>query len=57
MTRTDPALADAFDMAALTPEFAENPFPTYRALLEHAPVKRFADGSVMVARHADLMRI
>ena len=44
-------------MTALTPEFAEDPFPTYRALLNHAPVKRFRDGSVMVARHADLMRI
>ena len=54
---TDAELAQAFDMTALKPEFAEDPFPTYRALLTHAPVKRFRDGSVMVARHADLMRI
>ena len=51
------ALVDAFDLATAGPDFAEDPFPTYRALLRHAPVKRFADGSVMVARHADLVRI
>ena len=57
MPQSDAELAQAFDMTALTPEFAQDPFPTYRALLAHAPVKRFSDGSVMVARHADLMRI
>ncbi|MEM7685233.1 MAG: cytochrome P450 [Pseudomonadota bacterium] len=51
------ALADAFDLTRLSPEFAQDPFPTYRALLAHAPVKRFQDGSVMVARYVDLMRI
>lgn len=57
MPLSDAQLAEAFDLTALTPEFAHNPFPTYRALLAYAPVKRFSDGSVMVARHADLMRI
>ena len=51
------ALAEEFDLATASSAFAEDPFPTYRALLEHAPVKRFADGSVMFARHADLERI
>ncbi len=51
------ALADGFDLATAGPDFAENPFPVYRALLRHAPVKRFADGSVAVARHRDLERI
>ena len=50
-------LAEAFDLTDLNADFAQDPFPTYRALLAHAPVKRFRDGSVMVARHADLMRI
>jgi cytochrome P450 len=50
-------LADAFDLTRPDPAFAQDPFPTYRALLDHMPVKRFADGSVMVARYADLMRI
>ncbi|MEM7189693.1 MAG: cytochrome P450 [Pseudomonadota bacterium] len=54
---TDQALAEAFDLTAATPAFAEDPFPTYRALLAHAPVKRFADGSVAVSRYADLVRI
>ncbi|MEM7212183.1 MAG: cytochrome P450 [Pseudomonadota bacterium] len=53
----DAALAKAFDLSRLTPAFAEDPFPTYRALLKHATVKRFSDGSVMVSRHADLMRV
>ena len=51
------ALADGFDLATAGPDFAEDPFPVYRALLRHAPVKRFADGSVAVARHRDLDRI
>jgi len=53
----DAALADAFDITALPAGFADDPFPTYRALLSHAPVKRFADGSVMLSRHADLDRV
>lgn len=55
--QADAALADRFDITALPPGFAEDPFPTYRALLEHAPLKRFADGSVMLSRYADLDRV
>ena len=54
MTRV---LADNFDLTRPDPAFAEDPFPTYRALLQHSPVKRFADGSVMIARYADLERV
>ena len=50
-------LAESFDLTRPDPAFAQDPFPTYRALLEHMPVKRFADGSAMFARHADLERI
>ncbi len=53
----DAALAASFDLAAPPEGFAEDPYPVYRALLEHAPLKRFADGSVMVSRHEDLDRI
>ena len=53
----DPALAEGFDLAAPPPGFAEDPFPAYRALLAHAPVKRFADGSVMISRWGDLDRV
>ena len=51
------SLAEEFDIGALTPGFAEDPFPVYRALLDHAPLKRFHDGSVMLSRHADLDRV
>ena len=44
MTDDAKALADAFDLTAATAAFADDPFPTYAALLAHAPVKRFADG-------------
>ncbi|MEL7463482.1 MAG: cytochrome P450 [Pseudomonadota bacterium] len=51
------ALAAAFDLQNLPSGFAEDPFPVYRALLEHAPLKRFPDGSVMLSRWADLDRV
>lgn len=51
---TDKDLADAFDIQNLTSGFADDPFPTYHALLEHAPIKRFPDGSIMISRWADL---
>lgn len=53
----DQALARDFDIGAVSKSFADDPFPTYRSLLEHAPVKRFADGSVMLSRYADLERV
>jgi cytochrome P450 len=37
--------------------FHDNPYPTYQALREQAPVCRQPDGSVIVSRHADLDRI
>lgn len=53
----DAALAEAFDIQNLPDGFADDPFPVYRALLEHAPVKRFPDGSVMLSRWDDLDRV
>ena len=35
-----PAAVTAFDLKKLSPEFLENPYPTYRALREHDPVHR-----------------
>ncbi len=55
--QAEQSLAEEFDIGALTPGFAEDPFPVYRALLDHAPLKRFRDGSVMLSRHADLDRV
>ena len=51
------ALADGFDLRHLADAFYDDPLPTYRALREHAPVKRMPDGSVFLTRHADLMTV
>src|SRR5262245_52581245 len=43
----------AFDLRQLPPAFYANPYPTYRALRELAPVRRMPDGSIFLSRHAD----
>lgn len=48
---------DGFDLTRLTPGFLADPYPTYRALRERAPVKQMPDGSVFLTRHADLSRV
>jgi cytochrome P450 len=50
----DRSLAENFELTALPAGFAEDPFPVYRALLEHMPLKHFSDGSVMLSRWEDL---
>ncbi len=49
------ALADSFDLERLTPDFYANPYPTYRALREHDPVKRMPNGSYFLTRYDDLV--
>src|SRR3984957_15193769 len=51
------AIADGFDIQKLPPEFYQNPFPTYRALREHAPVKRMPNGAYFLTRYDDLVAI
>ncbi len=51
------SVAEGFDLSRLPPSFYEDPFPTYHALREHAPVKRMPDGSLFLTRWADLDRI
>ena len=48
-------LAAQFDLEKLTPEFYADPYPTYRALREHEPVKRLRSGSYFVTRYDDLI--
>ena len=48
-------LAAGFDLEKLTPEFYANPYPTYRALRENAPVKRLPNGSCFLTRYDDLV--
>src|SRR5258708_40201776 len=50
-------LAENFDIEKLTPEFYANPYPTYRALREHEPVKRLPNGSYFLTRYDDLVGI
>src|ERR1700736_4588302 len=49
------ALAAGFDLEKLTPEFYANPYPTYRALREHEPVKLMPNGSYFLTRYHDLV--
>ncbi|MGJ4953579.1 cytochrome P450 [Bradyrhizobium sp. HKCCYLS20291] len=51
----DAALADQFDLESLTPEFYADPYPTYRALRQQAPVKRMRNGSYFLTRYDDLV--
>jgi hypothetical protein len=53
----DAALARDFDLRHLPDSFYDNPFPTYRALREHAPIKQLPGGGVFVSRYADVLRI
>ena len=49
--------AASFDLAHLPPAFHDDPYPTYRALQSHDPIKRMPDGSLFLTRYADLDRI
>jgi cytochrome P450 len=51
------SVAAGFDLKRLPDFFYDDPFPTYRALRESEPVKRMADGSVFLTRHADIVAV
>ena len=55
MTANERALAAEFDLESLTSEFYADPYPTYRALREHAPVKRMRNVSYFLTRYDDLV--
>jgi cytochrome P450 len=48
-------MAANFDLEKLTPEFYADPYPTYRALREHEPVKRLPNGTCFLTRYDDLV--
>ena len=48
-------LAADFDLEKLSPEFYADPYPTYRALRENAPVKRMPNGAYFLTRYDDLV--
>jgi cytochrome P450 len=47
-------LAANFDIEKLTPEFYADPYPIYRALREHEPIKLLPNGSYFLTRYDDL---
>jgi hypothetical protein len=51
------ALAASFNLAKLDRAFLDDPYPTYRALREHEPVHRMADGSYFLTRYDDLVEV
>jgi cytochrome P450 len=55
MTSDARELADNFDLESLTPEFYADPYPTYRALRQYAPVKRLRSGAYFLTRYDDLV--
>jgi cytochrome P450 len=57
MGATSRDLAANFDIEKLTPEFYENPYPTYHALREHEPVKRMRGGGYFLTRYDDLVGV
>ena len=58
MTDSTPqAIAANFDLLDLPASFYQDPFPTYRALREHAPVKLLKNGSIFLTRYDDLIAI
>ena len=50
-------LVGAFDLRHLTRAFLDDPYPTYRALRETAPVHRLPDGSYFLSRYDDLVAV
>lgn len=54
---SDAERARTFDLKNLPDSFYDDPFPTYRSLREHAPVKRLPDGAVFLSRYADILAV
>ena len=50
-------VAAGFDLAHLPPDFFANPYPYYRALREHAPIKQMPDGSWFLTRYDDILPV
>jgi cytochrome P450 len=46
-----------FDLSRLSRAFLDNPYPTYTALREHAPIHRLPDGSFFLTRYEDVAQV
>jgi cytochrome P450 len=51
---TAAAIARSFQLSSLPPSFYDDPYPTYRALREHDPVRVLDNGSVFLTRYDDV---
>jgi cytochrome P450 len=49
--------AAGFDLRALPAGFYADPYPYFRALREHAPVKQLPDGSWLLTRYDDILPV
>jgi cytochrome P450 len=50
-------IAADFDLKALPADFYADPYPYFRALREHEPVKRLPDGSWLLTRYDDILPV
>ena len=50
-------IAASFDLTKLPPDFYADPYPYYRALRDHEPVKRMPDGSWFLTRYDDIVPV
>ena len=53
----DRDVAERFDLAHLPPDFYADPYPTYRALRTHTPIKPMPDGSWFLTRFEDVVPV
>jgi cytochrome P450 len=51
------ALAANFDLRALSTEFLDDPYPTYRALRQFDPIHHMPDGSYFLSRYDDCLAV
>jgi cytochrome P450 len=51
------AFARGFELTAPPADFVDDPYPYYRALREHEPVRRLADGSLFLTRYDDVAAV
>ena len=56
-SRDAAAIAASFDLSALPDDYYANPYPYYRALRDHAPVKAMPDGSFFLTRYRDIISV
>ncbi len=52
-----PEIAAGFDLTKLPADFYADPYPYYRALRDHEPVKRMPDGSWFLSRFDDIVPV